>query len=229
MRSSTTSQSYLIPTNTRHVMVKSIKSPLLFAVGDGNHSLATAQEHIGKNLNQLLGWTILLDLLWLNWSICTILPSNLNPIHRVMFNVGDGFWLFGSQTFEPITKPKCKRLRRDESDGPGSIPGNMLGMLTNGGYRVVELTAPKSNRCVGSLQEFLDGYLKKIQTQRLITYTVMMSGETEPASGNVGFYFASLKKDNSLNRSSWMVPYPERPSRWDMPKISASTWKPVAL
>ncbi len=92
--------------------------PLLFAVGDGNHSLATAKS-IWEELKPAVGMDhparfALVELVNLHD------PSlKFEPIHRVMFNVGDGFWLFGSQTFEPITKPKCKRLRRDESDGPG--------------------------------------------------------------------------------------------------------------
>jgi hypothetical protein len=72
-----------------------------------------------------------------------------------------------------------------------------FGMITNGEYRVIELTAPKSNLSVGSIQEFLDGYIKK-NSDAEIDYVhgddVLDKLSQQP--GNVGFFVPPIKKDN---------------------------------
>lgn len=172
--------------------------PLLFAVGDGNHSLATAKS-IWEELKPSVGPDhsarfALVELVNLHD------PSlQFEPIHRVMFNVGDGFGYLVTKHFDPDYEIKSvpdfttmKTMVLSAESGK-----QRFGMLTNAGYRVVELTAPPSNLSVGSLQEFLDGYLKR-NSDAEIDYVhgdeVLEKLSQQP--GNVGFYLPPIKKDN---------------------------------
>ncbi len=172
--------------------------PLLFAVGDGNHSLATAKS-IWEELKPIEGLDhparyALVELVNLHD------PSlNFEPIHRVLFNVGDGFGYLVTKHFEPNYEIlNVNSLSEIEELVLGAESGKQrFGMITNGGYRVIELTAPKNNLALGSLQEFLDGYLKR-NSDAEIDYVhgddVLEKLSQEP--GNVGFYLPPIKKDN---------------------------------
>lgn len=172
--------------------------PLLFAVGDGNHSLATAKS-IWEELKPTVGMDhparyALVELVNLHD------PSvKFEPIHRVMFNVGEGFGYLITKHFEPnyqIQSVNDFDTMKELVLSPE--PGKQrLGMITDSGYRVVELTAPKHNLAVGSIQEFLDGYLKK-NSDAEIDYVhgddVLQELSQQP--GNLGFYLPPIKKDN---------------------------------
>lgn len=172
--------------------------PLLFAVGDGNHSLATARS-IWEELKPTVGMDhparyALVELVNLHD------PSlKFEPIHRVMFNVGNGFGYLVTKYFEPNYEIlNVNSLSEMKEMVLGAESGKQrFGMITNGGYRVVELTAPKSNLAVGSLQEFLDGYLKR-NSDAEIDYVhgddVLEKLSQQP--GNVGLYLPPIKKDN---------------------------------
>jgi len=172
--------------------------PLLFAVGDGNHSLATAKS-IWEELKPAVGMDhparfALVELVNLHD------PSlKFEPIHRVMFNVGDGFGYLVAKHFEPDYKVQSVNdfAEMKAMVLAGNSGKQCFGMLTNGGYRVVELTAPKSNLCVGSLQEFLDGYLKKNPDAEIdYIHGDDVLEKLSQQSGNVGFYLPPIKKDN---------------------------------
>ncbi len=172
--------------------------PLLFAVGDGNHSLATAKS-IWEELKPTVDMDhparyALVELVNLHD------PSvKFEPIHRVMFNVGEGFGYLITKHFEPnyqIQSVNDFDTMKELVLSPE--PGKQrLGMITDSGYRVVELTAPKHNLAVGSIQEFLDGYLKK-NSDAEIDYVhgddVLQELSQQP--GNLGFYLPPIKKDN---------------------------------
>jgi hypothetical protein len=172
--------------------------PLLFAVGDGNHSLATAKS-IWEELKPTAGMDhparyALVELVNLHD------PSlKFEPIHRVMFNVGDGFAYLVTKYFEPNYEIQTVRdfNTMKELVLTTSAGKQRFGMITNGEYRVIELTAPKSNLSVGSIQEFLDGYIKK-NSDAEIDYVhgddVLDKLSQQP--GNVGFFVPPIKKDN---------------------------------
>ena len=172
--------------------------PLLFAVGDGNHSLATAKS-IWKELKPSVGMDhparfALVELVNLHD------PSlKFEPIHRVMFNVGDEFGFLVTKHIEPDYEIQSVNDFNEMKEYVLAAESGKqrFGMITNGSYRVVELTAPKSNLAIGSLQEFLDGYLKK-NPDAEIDYVhgdeVLERLGQQP--GNVGFYLPPIKKDN---------------------------------
>ena len=174
------------------------RHPLLFAVGDGNHSLATAKS-IWEELKPSAGMDhparyALVELVNLHD------PSlKFEPIHRVIFNVGDGFGYLVTKHFDPNYGIQTvndfaamKEMVLESETGK-----QRFGIINNDSYRVIELTAPKSNLAVGSLQEFLDGYLKR-NSDAEIDYVhgddILEKLSKQP--GNVGFYLPPIKKDN---------------------------------
>lgn len=122
------------------------KGPVVFAVGDGNHSLATAKacfEQIKKSLPQQ-EWErhparyALVELVNVHDP-----ALEFEPIHRVLFDV-DGGHLF---------RMLKERFILDET------APQKLQMLCGGTLTEIGIQNPCAQLAVGSLQDFLDQYL----------------------------------------------------------------------
>ncbi len=172
--------------------------PLLYAVGDGNHSLATAKS-IWEEMKPDVGMDhparyAMVELVNLHDPYL-----KFEPIHRVMFNVGEGFGYLVTKHFEPNYQVHtCKDFAGMKEAVLNAKAGTQrFGMITDAAYRVVELTAPKQNLTVASLQAFLDGYLKRNKDAE-IDYVhgddVLEKLSRQP--GIVGFYLPPITKDN---------------------------------
>lgn len=174
---------------------------LLFAVGDGNHSLATAKacwENIKKTKseNELKDHPARYALV----EIVNVHDSGLEfePIHRVVFNVNSKH-LFDS--FINYYKNKGCNVEITYGSEKPSTSGHAIKFVTaeSEGYLTVE--CPLCNLDVGTLQSFLDHYLKN-NSQVGIDY---VHGEdvTEKLgkqAGNIGFFLSNMDK-NELFRT----------------------------
>ncbi len=121
-------------------------TPMVFAVGDGNHSLATAKscyeelkaKHPGEDLSNHPARYALVE---------------LENIHDP------------AQVFEPIHRVVCRtdpaRLLAALQDGWCAEGGYPVQWYTKDGSGTVYLDRAKSELAVGALQSFLDGYLKE--------------------------------------------------------------------
>jgi hypothetical protein len=71
-----------------------------------------------------------------------------------------------------------------------------FGMLTTGGFLIAEVMQPDSNLPVGTLQSFLDSWLKSASSVK-IDYVhgdnVLANLSSQP--GHVGFYLPAMAKD----------------------------------
>ena len=125
---------------------------MLFAVGDGNHSLATAKAcwERAKDLTPPDQW----DGLPARYALCEL--GNLHddslefePIHRVVFGVEREELLNSLLQYYP-------KARRG-----GSTTGtcHVLPWISRGAVGTVVVPAPKAQLPVGTLQAFLDRYL----------------------------------------------------------------------
>jgi len=109
-------------------------------------------------------------------------------------------------------------------------PTQTIGMISDQGYTLIELLHPQHNLPVGSLQNFLDGYLKA-HPEIEIDYvhgdeSIHLLGKEK---GNCGFYLPAISKDSFSRQSSRKVPYHVKHSQWAMLKINAFTWNVVGL
>ena len=158
------------------------KDVLLFAVGDGNHSLATA-----KTIYEKLKETLTKEE-YLNHPSRYALVEIVNlhseslefePIHRVIFDVNE----------EEILN-ELNKYYKINSTGVGQ----KFKVITATEEKTYYIENPKSNLAVGSIQIFLDEYLKNKTSK--IDYIHEASAVKELINDkNIGFIFETIKKD----------------------------------
>ena len=125
---------------------KSAPDNLAFAVGDGNHSLATAKtcwENLKKNLSEEEQKTH-------PARFCLVEVENIHdkalefePIHRVVFGKG----------FDDVKTALCKYYETSENQTDGA---QEIVLVSGERTESVFVTNPSSNLTVGTLQNFLD-------------------------------------------------------------------------
>jgi hypothetical protein len=171
---------------------------LLFASGDGNHSLATAKSC----------WEILKPSVGMDHPARYALVEIENvhdqalvfePIHRVLFNLKSDpiqalTRFFGKDvSFKPIKDSTSMIAEVKNACGPD----HHFGMIIEDSCQIVSIHHPKFNLPVGTLQEFLDSWLKSGQVAQ-IDYVHGDKAVVDLAAkkGNAGFYLAGMPKSD---------------------------------
>lgn len=127
------------------------KGVLLFAVGDGNHSLATAKEcyeQLKKTLSPQEA--AVHPARYALVEVVNVHDASLDfePIHRIVFDVNPDKMLADLKEYYEITS---------ESSGAGQ----QFWYVKDGQPREAYIQNPSSNLAVGSIQRFLDSWLKE--------------------------------------------------------------------
>ena len=125
-------------------------SPLVFAMGDGNHSLATAKAHY-ENLKKELGDKA--KELPARYALCELVNLHdksleFEAIHRVVFGAD------GKDFIEALGKEY--NLSFDENE-----EGQSFIFVFGGENKKVTITNPTEYLTVATLQKFLDGYVSE--------------------------------------------------------------------
>lgn len=181
--------------------------PLAIAVGDGNHSLATAKA-VYEQVKAELGEAALSHPA--RYALAELVNIHdealaFEPIYRVVFNT-DPEELVGE------FKEYCARLC-------GGAPGQELRILADGEEEIVKVGTPEHRLAVGTLQKFLDEY-QKAHKEVTVDY---IHGEAEVVSlasrpRTVGFLYAGMAKgelfktvicDGSLPRKAFSMGHAE--------------------
>lgn len=172
------------------------KGVLLFAVGDGNHSLATAKA-IWEKIKPSAGMDHPARYALVELENLHDESLEFEPIHRVVFDVKEDVQAalkayFGAgYHYETCSHLSEMVDRIDRRSGEG----HSFGVITAGGVGVVHIDQPKLNLPVGTLQDFLDNWLKKGGAGK-IDYVhgkdVVEKLGSQP--GNVGFYLPAMAK-----------------------------------
>jgi len=176
---------------------------LLFAMGDGNHSLATAKAIWEKTKEAAADPAAILTspLRYAMVELVNLYDPALRfePIHRILFDVlsdpglvkslerhfGAGFRLQPAAGLEPMT-----REVEDQKGFPQKV-----GLILPTGFSIVEFSKPDFVLPVGTLQNFLDAFLVD-RGARAIDYV----HGTEPVEslgrkpGNAGFFLPAMNK-----------------------------------
>ncbi|OQW89029.1 MAG: hypothetical protein BWK72_03355 [Rhodoferax ferrireducens] len=172
---------------------------LLFAMGDGNHSLATAKA-IWDKKKPLVGMDHPSRYALVEIENVHDEGLEFEPIHRALFGLkknllaelssawGEGF------RYTEVATAEAMRQRVDGAQGNTQA----IGLLGGGqSFGVIEITQPMSTLAVGSLQAFLDQFLKDGGAEA-IDYVhgadVLERLALQP--GNAGFYLAGLPKSD---------------------------------
>lgn len=159
------------------------KGILLFAMGDGNHSLATAKacyENLKKTmskeeyLNHPARYA-LVELVNLHSS-----ALEFEAINRVVFDVDS----------KKLVEELNKYYTINEKGN-----GQEFELITSDGVKKLYIENPKSNIAVGSIQIFLDEYLKYNSGKIDYIHGDDVTKELTLKGNNVGFIFKPMKKE----------------------------------
>jgi hypothetical protein len=170
---------------------------LLFAMGDGNHSLATAKaiwEQIKTDVGPDHPARFALV------EIVNIHDRGLEfePIHRVLFNVKKDVLQAAQQTFgnqlEILWLDSPEQMIAN-IDGPQTDKVHQIGFILADGAGLLKISSPTANLPVGTLQPFLDKLLAESGAEK-IDYVhgqdVVLQLGKQP--GQVGFYLPGMAK-----------------------------------
>jgi len=178
-------------------------SVLLFAVGDGNHSLATAKAYWEK-LKPQVGMEHPARYALVEIENIHDEALVFEPIHRVLFGIKKDFHramrdyfhggVFSSYTVENQT---AMLAEVEQNPYPDQATVHTIGLIDSQNYTILELGGTDSNLPVGSLQGFLDAFLNDGGAER-IDYVhgaeVVCSLGAKP--GNAGFYLPAMPKSD---------------------------------
>ncbi len=161
------------------------KGVLLFAVGDGNHSLATAKtcwENIKQNLsaeeaeNHPARFALV--------EIVNIHDESLDfePIHRVVFDVNPEKLVDAFMKYY-----KGKAAKRNNG-------GQCIEYMYKGKKGKLYVKDAPSNLAVGTLQQFLDDYIEKNGGKVDYIHGADVTAELAEKDGNIGFILPAMEK-----------------------------------
>lgn len=174
---------------------------LLFAMGDGNHSLATAKA-IWENMKSRVGMDHPSRYALVEIENVHDEGVKVEPIHRVLFGLKKDLFAelektFGANfTYTSVANGAEMTKRVDTSRTKGEKQA--IGLVGGGKqFGVIEITNPSSNLAVGTIQSFLDVFLKDGGAEK-IDYVhgedVVERLALQP--GNAGFYLAGMQKSD---------------------------------
>jgi hypothetical protein len=158
---------------------------LLYAVGDGNHSLATAKQCY-ENLKKMAPkekW----DTLPGRYALVEVMNNHsdaleFEPIHRVLFGVDPEKLIEAFLAYYP-----------GAHQGEGE--GHTISYVYQGCSGVLTVPAPTSQLPVGTLQNFLDDYLKTHPAEIDYIHGDEVTVELGSQPGNMGFLLPAMAKE----------------------------------
>lgn len=173
------------------------KNPLLFAMGDGNHSFATAKscwEDIKKTLSteEQKNHPARFCLVELE----NIFDPGLvfEPIHRVLFNVPENVFIDELKKvadgieFEEVECKNCIAKRNADQ----SVQG--FGYCTSDKHVFVRMKKPSSNIAAGTLQKVIDALLEKGYSVDYI-HGADVTDKLGSEKGNIGLFMPAVSKE----------------------------------
>ncbi len=158
---------------------------LLFAVGDGNHSLATAKQCY-ENLKKVTPeaeWAALPA----RYALVEVMNNHsdaleFEPIHRVVFGVDPEALLQAFLAYYP-----------GAHNGEGE--GHTIAYTYAGHRGTVTVPAPTAQLAVGTLQNFLDDYLKTHPGEVDYIHGDDVADTLGAQPGNIGFKLPTMAKE----------------------------------
>ena len=160
-------------------------APLLFAVGDGNHSLATAKRCY-EDLKKVTPESEWADLP-ARYALVEVVNNHddalqFEPIHRVLFGVNAEELLAAFKAYYP-----------GAHEGEGE--GHTIAYTHAGGTGYITVPQPKMQLAVGTLQAFLDDYLKTHEGEVDYIHGDDVTDQLGAKPGNVGFRLPAMGKE----------------------------------
>jgi len=168
--------------------------PLLFAMGDGNHSFATAKL-IWETMKEQQGLAAVVNhpARYALVELVNLYDPSLEfeAIHRVLFNVKptdfiQGFTKFSAEQGISVELADTENAQQDV---------HSIGMVFEGYSGWLNISKPKQQLAVGSLQLFIDHYLQNNPKTRVdYIHGEMATHTLGKNAGNMGFVLPAICK-----------------------------------
>jgi len=174
------------------------KGILLFAVGDGNHSLATAKS-IWEKIKGTAGMDHPARYALVEIENVHDAGLQFKPIHRVLFSPSkdphDAMREYFGNRIQFTACADQREMITNVTKQTG--PEHVIGLVTTTGNEIALINNPTSNLPVGTLQSFIDQWIEE-GTAGKIDYVhgsdVLLKQGSKP--GNCGFYLPALDKSD---------------------------------
>jgi hypothetical protein len=174
---------------------------LLFAMGDGNHSLATAKA-IWEKMKPQVGMDHPARYALVEIENVHDEGLEFEPIHRVLFGIKTDLFAELEKTFgtnliySPVSSAEEMVKVVDSTRGEKQAIGLVGGGATRE-FGVIEISNPSSNLPVGTIQPFIDSLLKhggaeKVDYVHGEDVTVKLGSQPN----NAGFYLPGMNKSD---------------------------------
>jgi len=175
---------------------------LLYAMGDGNHSLATAKsiwEELKRNcidkeeiLNDPRRYALV--------ELVNIHDESLDfeAIHRVLFNLNKDIIkemkLYFGDSFK-IKKKLTKEQMIDEVNKDKQKTKHVIGFVNDKGCGLIKIKSPKNNLPAGTLQELLDRFIQNKSADKIdYVHGIDVLFNLSNKENNCGFYLPIISK-----------------------------------
>lgn len=171
---------------------------LLFAMGDGNHSLATAKA-IWDKIKGEVGMDHPARYALVEIENVHDEALEFEPIHRVVFGLKKDILAemsahFGANYKYTAVANGAEMIQRvNNANGANQLIG-----VVGGGqqFGVIEIANPPTNLAVGTIQVFLDAFVKNGGGEKIdYVHGTDVVERLSLQSGNVGFYVAGMHKN----------------------------------
>ena len=177
------------------------KEQVNLAVGDGNHSMATAKaawENIKANLSEEEKQTHPA-----RYCLCEIVNIHddsleIEPIHRVLFHVDEKELLQEALDYFKDMGAECKIENVTQYREPAATKKmHQFTICSETGMKLMTVTTPQTGIAVAGIQSFLDAYLK-VHTDTKIDYIhgKDVVEQLGCQKGNMGFFLPDIKKED---------------------------------
>lgn len=178
--------------------VKDNRAPFLIAVGDGNHSLATAKS-IWEQMKDTVGPDHPSRYALVELENVHDTGLDFEPIHRLLYGVKKDINSELKQFFGKNIKIRTV-LNKDElyrQVSHSSAGQHVIGMISSQGYSIIEIVHPELTLPVATLQNFLDGFIAAGGAEKIdyVHGTEALLG-IGSKSGNAAFYLPPMDKND---------------------------------
>ncbi|GAB4495394.1 MAG: DUF1015 domain-containing protein [Anaerolineales bacterium] len=173
-------------------------APLLFAMGDGNHSLATAKA-IWEQIKAQVGPNHPARYALVELENVHDTALEFEPIHRVLFGVQRDLLQaahdFYGEDFSTTPVENLAALTAEVDAQTGAA--QKFGIILPNTYLLAEIRNPATNLPVGTLQAFLDHFLKTGGAEKIdYVHGADVTARLGAQPNNAGFYLPAMPKSD---------------------------------
>jgi hypothetical protein len=172
---------------------------LLFAMGDGNHSLATAKA-VWEQMKPNVGMDHPARYALIELENVHDEGLEFEPIHRVLFGLKTDIYAALEAAFgaDYAYTPAASAEEMVAAVNIGDPARQLIGFVGGGrGFGVVSISNPGTNLAVGTIQNFLDPFIKQGNAEKIdYVHGADVTVRLGQQPGNVGMYVAGMEKDD---------------------------------